>query len=95
MYYTMQHIVDEVQDNLLAAGIERPDSAVEYALERAAENWAEDHGGAPISVRELHAWPDRWEEALGMRFGVYDLLEIDYEDGDLSVLTDRLGGEDW
>lgn len=93
---TMQGIVDEVQDNLLAAGITRPDSAVEYALERAAENWADDHGGAPISVRELHAWPDRWGDALGMyEGGVYDLLEIDPEDGDLNHLTDRLGGEDW
>lgn len=92
----MQRIIDEIHDNLLAAGIERPDSAVEYALERAAENWAEDHGGAPIPVRELYAWPDRWEEALG-RYdgGVYDLMEIDFEDGDLTVLTDRLGGEDW
>ena len=95
MYYTIQHIIDEIHDNLLAAGITRPDSAVEYALNRAAENWAEDNGGAPISVRELHAWPDRWEDALGMRFGVYDLLEIDYEDGDLTVLTDRFGGEKW
>ena len=93
---TMQSIVDEVQDNLLAAGITRPDSAVEYALWRAAENWEEDHGGAAISVRELHAWPDRWEEALGMYpGGVYDLLEIDLEDGDLNYLTDRLGGEKW
>ena len=93
---TIQNIIDEVQDNLLAAGITRPDSAVEYALNRAAENWAEDHGGAPISVRELHAWPDRWEDALGMyEGGVYDLLEVDYEDGDLAVLTDRFGGEDW
>lgn len=93
---TIQNIIDEVQDNLLAAGITRPDSAVEYALNRAAENWAEAHGGAPISVRELHAWPDRWEDALAMyEGGVYDLLEVDYEDGDLAVLTDRFGGEDW
>ena len=91
----IQHIIDEIHDNLLAAGITRPDEAIEYALDRAAENWAEDHGGAPISVRELYAWPDRWAEALGMRFGVYDLLEVDLEDGDLTVLTDRLGGEDW
>ena len=92
---TIQHIIDEIHDNLLAAGIERPDSAVEYALERAAENWAVDHDGPAISVRELYAWPDRWAEALGMDYGVYDLLEIDLEDGDLTVLTDRLGGEDW
>ena len=92
---TIQHIIDEIHDNLLAAGITRPDSAIEYALEMAAAVWAEDRGGAAISVRELYAWPDRWEEALGMDYGVYDLLEIDFEDGDLTVLTDRLGGEDW
>ena len=92
---TIQHIIDEIHDNLLAAGIERPDKAIEYALDRAAENWAEDRGGAAISVRELHAWPDRWAEALSMTYGVYDLLEVDLEDGDLTVLTDRLGGEDW
>ena len=93
---TIQHIIDEIHDNLLAAGIERPDEAIEYALDRAAENWAEDHGGAPISVRELYAWPDRWAEALAMyEGGVYDLLEIDFEDGDLNYLTDRLGGEGW
>ena len=93
---TIQHIIDEIHDNLLAAGIERPDSAVEYALERAAENWAEAHGGAPISVRELYAWPDRWEDALAMyEGGVYDLLEVDCEDGDPTVLTDRLGGDLW
>lgn len=93
---TIQNIIDEIHDNLLSAGIERPDGAIEYALDRAAENWAEDHGGAPISVRELHAWPDRWEEALSMYVGgVYDLLEIDFEDGDLTVLTDRFRGNDW
>ena len=93
---TIQHIIDEIHDNLLAAGITRPDGAIEYALDRAAENWAEDHGGAPISVRELYAWPDRWQDALAMYDGgVYDLLEIDFEDGDLNYLTDRLGGEGW
>ena len=92
---TIQNIIDEIHYDLLMAGITRPDKAIEYALNRAAENWAEAHGGAPIPVRELYAWPDRWEEALGMDYGVYDLLEVDYEDGDLSVLTDRLRGEDW
>ena len=93
---TIQHIIDEIHDNLLAAGIERPDEAIEYALERAAENWAGDRAGAAISVRELYAWPDRWAEALAMyEGGVYDLLEIDFEDGDLNYLTDRLGGEPW
>ena len=92
----MQYIIDEIHYDLLMAGITRPDKAIEYALNRAAENWAEAHGGAPIPVQELHAWPDRWEEALGRyEGGVYDLLEVDYEDGDLNVLTDRLGGEDW
>ena len=92
----MQYIIDEIHDNLLAAGITRPDGAIEYALDRAAENWAEDRGGAAISVRELYAWPDRWEDALAMyEGGVYDLLEVDCEDGDPTVLTDRLGGEDW
>ena len=93
---TIQHIIEEIHDNLLAAGITRPDGAIEYALDRAAENWAEDHGGAPISVQELYAWPDRWQDALAMyEGGVYDLLEIDFEDGDLNYLTDRLGGEPW
>ena len=90
-FITTQNIIDEIHDELLAVGITRPDSAIESALERAAENWAAQMDGPTPPLAELRARDDRWHEARHMRGGVFDLLGVDSED----ALYDRMEGEAW
>lgn len=82
-----QYIIDEIHDDLFAAGILRTDAEIDQALQGAMEHQAELSGFfAPAeSVRASEA---AWHDLMHRRFGVLDLLEIDSED----TLYDRLDG---
>lgn len=82
-----QYIIDEIHDDLFAAGILRTDAEIDQALQSALEHQAELSGFfAPTeSIRTSAA---TWHDLMHRPFGVLDLLEIDSED----ALYDRLAG---
>lgn len=74
-----QHLIDEIHDDLLSAGIHRTDAQIDGAIMSAADGWRDQEGWwvDPESIRRRE---DAWHAFLHAPLGVYDLLEIDVED---------------
>lgn len=83
---TETHILNEVLDLLFDAKITRTESEVDYAIQVAAENWSTNATGWFVPPTAIRVHEPDWHEFLHGKHGVYDLLEIDSEDG----IYDRL-----
>lgn len=78
-------ITAEIHDTLAAHGITRTDAQIEYAVQFAAES-ARDVRGWWVDPESIQLDQRAWDEFLNAPDGVFDLLEVDVEDG----LYDRL-----
>lgn len=82
-----QYIIDEIHDDLFAAGILRTDAEIDRALQGALE-YEKDLAGYFAPAEAVRASEAAWHDLMHRPFGVLDLLEIDSED----ALYDRLAG---